>query len=77
MELVEGVVTIWLLLALADAVAALIRGLKPVETKAQFEARWDREQAARHRAAVATHMANERNEARMRAFKGWMRRTFK
>lgn len=62
MEFVAGVATIWLIVAGADAVADIIRGLKPVETKAQFEARWDREQKERHRVAVAVHMDEERKE---------------
>ena len=77
MELVGGVATLWLVVAGAEAVAAMIRGLKPVETKAQFEARWKRESEARHCAAIATHMANDRNEARMRAIKRIMGRVFK
>lgn len=55
-------VAIWLIVAGADAVADIIRGLKPVETKAQFEARWERERKERHRVAVAVHMAEDRKE---------------
>lgn len=62
MEFVAGVATIWLIVAGADAVADIIRGLKPVETKAQFEARWERERKERHRVAVAVHMAEDRKE---------------
>jgi hypothetical protein len=57
-----GGVAIWLIVAGADAVADIIRWLKPVETKAQFEARWERERKERHRAAVAVHMAEDRKE---------------
>jgi len=57
-----GGVAIWLIVAGADAVADIIRGLKPVETKVQFEARWERERKERHRVAVAVHMAEDRKE---------------
>lgn len=57
-----GGVAIWLIVAGADAVADIIRGLKPVETKAQFKARWERERKERHRVAVAVHMDEERKE---------------
>lgn len=57
-----GGVAIWLIVAGADAVADIIRGLKPVETKAQFEARWERERKERHRVAVAVHVAEDRKE---------------
>ena len=77
MEFVAGVATLWLVVAGAEAVVAMIRGLKPGETKAQFEARWKRESEARHRAAVATHRANDRNEARMQFFKRFVGRVFK
>ena len=62
MEFVAGGATIWLIGAVADAVRDIIRGLKPVETKAQFEARWDREQKERRRVAVAVHMDEGRKE---------------
>lgn len=64
MEFVEGVATIWLMVAAAEAIAAIIRGLKPVETKAQFEARWIRERDARREAFIANHIAEERKAAR-------------
>lgn len=59
-----GGVAIWLIVAGADAVADIIRGLKPVETKAQFEARWERERKRkeRQRVALAVHMAEDRKE---------------
>lgn len=57
-----GGVAVWLIVAGADAVADIIRGLKPVETKAQFEARWERERKERHRVAVAVHMVEDRKE---------------
>ena len=62
MEFVAGVATIWLIVAGVDAVADIIRGLKPVETKAQFEGRWEWERKERHRVAVAVHMAEDRKE---------------
>ncbi|GEM_PF-6162500 len=77
MEVVAGVASLWLVVAGAEAVVAMIRGLKPVETRAQFEARWKRESEARHRAAVATHIAKDRAEARRQAFKQVIGRVFK
>ena len=62
MEFVAGVATIWLIVAGADAFADIIRGLKPVETKEQFEARWERERKERHRVAVAVHTAEDRKD---------------
>lgn len=57
-----GGVAIWLIVAGADVVADIIRGLKHVETKAQFEARWERERKERHCIALANHMAEESKE---------------